>query len=440
MTDEPRGSRSPDLAAGEDERHPAPELLAAFAAGTAGSAAAKEILRHLLRGCRACSRAIGRLLPVAGGEGYERALDRAFAISLRGAAPAPLPRDDRAAAAVLAVVAELAGRPPLDQCARLLAAARGLRESAPRWVAILCAFALAALEPLDGERAHDLGAALWAEIGHARRLAGELDGAAAAFACAHRRFAAGGGDRGLYAEVLELYAGLLLERGDAAGAAAMLGRAAGLFAHLPAPAAGRALVARGVALAAAGEPGAAAGALVAGLERLAVGHDPSGASSGLLHLALVLVRLGRPALARPVARLARRLKLAAPAGDLPRERLLEGEVAAALGDTLLAARALSDAREGFAAAGRPYEALHATLRAAELELDRGRRSRAAAHLADALLLSSSARVVPEGHAALASLADAVRRGRAGATLIRATASEVRRLGARGAPARPALET
>jgi hypothetical protein len=221
----------------------------------------------------------------------------------------------------------------------------------------------------------------------------------------------------------------------------MLGRAAGLFAHRPAPAAaGRALVARGVALAAAGERSAAAGALVAGLERLAVGHDPSGASSGLLHLALVLVRLGRPALARPVARLARRLKLAAPAGDLPRERLLEGEVAAALGDTLLAARALSDAREGFAAAGRPYEALHATLRAAELELDRGRRSRAAAHLADALLLSSSARVVPEGHAALASLADAVRRGRAGAALIRATASEVRRLGARGAPARPALET
>src|SRR5436305_1125936 len=129
LTDEPQGAGSPELAVAAAERHPAPWLLAAFAAGTAGSAAAKEVVRHLLRGCRDCSRAVREQLPLPAID-YDPVLDRAFLTALRKLSAPPPAWDDRAEE-VLAAVAELAGLAPLEQGRRLLALARGLRRGAP---------------------------------------------------------------------------------------------------------------------------------------------------------------------------------------------------------------------------------------------------------------------------------------------------------------------
>ena len=192
-----------------------------------------------------------------------------------------------------------------------------------------------------------------AELGNARRIAGDLRGAAAAFDEAHRRLRGRTEDLRLYGEVLKLHGWLLAGGGSWAEAAEMLAMAEGLFLKAGAPEArGRALVARGIALGELGEDAAALGSVVRGLERLDLEAARGVVVEAVAFLALSLVELGRRSRARALATIVGRLDGGGrPAGEALRRRWLEGEMAAALREYLPAARALREARSGLQSRG-----------------------------------------------------------------------------------------
>jgi len=314
----------------------------------------------------------------------------------------------------------------------LLAAAGELRAADPEVATLLCLLGVAvcgaaAAAPEESRPPPGLQARIWAELGDARRAAGDVVGAESAFAEAHRRFACERGGAVLYGEILELHGRLRLDRGRRGEAAEMLGWAEGLFRRAGrCDLAGRAMIARGVALGGASDHGARS--ILRGLELadlLAAGET---AIEGLHHLALFVIELGMPALGRAVARRARRLDLGGAPSLALRRRWLEGELAAALVEYLPASRALREAHAGFEALGRPYEALQVALAMAALELDHARHHEAAILLAGALRAAGALRLAPQGRRAIEELAGAARRRRASAGLARAAAQRVRDAG------------
>ncbi len=423
--------------------HPSPAVLRAFAASELGPRDAKTVVRHLVRGCRACAESVRAELARPADEGYDGAIDRAAAVFAsrqdgesrreRGAWRQFAARwGEPARARLERRVAELSSLSAAEQCRTLLTAARELRQGDPRLAGLLSAFgiavcAAAAAGSPEEEAAPGGGAGLWAELGNSWRIAGDLRGADSAFGEAHRRFAGSGCAEGaLYAEILELHGRLRHDQGRFEEAAEMLGWAHGLFERERgggAGAAGRARIARGIALGAAGAGAAGAGCLLAGLELA----DPFGWAmvEGLLQLALAAVAMGRQALARSLGKLARQRVW----GDLEpwealRRRWLEGELAAALGEYLPAARALREARAGLEALGRPHEALQVALAVAALELEHGRAGEAEIVVGEALAGAGRLRLAAEGREALASLAAALRRRQADAASVRAAAARV----------------
>ncbi|HEX3525642.1 MAG TPA: hypothetical protein VH988_01120 [Thermoanaerobaculia bacterium] len=59
--------------------HPSPETLVRFAAGTARRTETREVVRHLLRGCRACSALVaGQVSIPVDANVYEPIFRRAF--------------------------------------------------------------------------------------------------------------------------------------------------------------------------------------------------------------------------------------------------------------------------------------------------------------------------------------------------------------------------
>lgn len=62
-----------------------PEMLDRFAAGSASRGERRVVLRHLLTGCRSCSRRLGRQIPLEHLQEPEGAYDAAFDQSLERA-------------------------------------------------------------------------------------------------------------------------------------------------------------------------------------------------------------------------------------------------------------------------------------------------------------------------------------------------------------------
>lgn len=122
-------------------------------------------------------------------------------------------------------------------------------EAAPRAALELADLAVAVVECLGTARygaslVHDLRARAWAQLAEARRLDGNLAGAAKALDVAEEVCEEGSADPLLEAHILERRAALRADQGDAAAAAALFERAAKIYVTVAdAPRAARALLA-----------------------------------------------------------------------------------------------------------------------------------------------------------------------------------------------------
>jgi tetratricopeptide (TPR) repeat protein len=265
------------------EIHPNAALLERFMRNEAEPAEKRRVIRHLLAGCDECVEVTGKLWNLGESPGARLWPQRPAAPKLAaGAAPnrrvrepeaagGEMPEEalgyggiferlsemgrrlDREHAAAPQRVAELLARPPgerlalVRQEAGFLTAAVGelllvlSRESAaaePRKAMVLAELALAIGERLDAAVcgapvAQGLKVRAWGYIGHARRLAGDLDGAEWALAMAESL--AGGEEPIELAELLLIRAGLAADRGGLPEAEALLERVAELFGEAPAP-------------------------------------------------------------------------------------------------------------------------------------------------------------------------------------------------------------
>jgi hypothetical protein len=123
-------------------------------------------------------------------------------------------------------------------CDLALARSREAAAAEPGKAMALAELALAIAERLDvavcgATVAQSLTVRAWAHLGHARRLAGDLDGAEWALATAESL--AGGEEPLELAELLLFRAGLVADRGSLVEAEDLLERAADLFGEAPAP-------------------------------------------------------------------------------------------------------------------------------------------------------------------------------------------------------------
>jgi tetratricopeptide (TPR) repeat protein len=428
MTKTPRGGRK-DRHAMTDE-HPDPQLLERFMRDEVDVEERRAIVRHLLTGCDACAQVTRRvwglgeawplepsglagreLRPASYGEVFRRLMDG-------GARGERWARKDRREAPER--LAELLALPAAERLSRIEADA-GFRT--PALCELLIEDSRRAADPaLALERAEDAidvadrldarrcGATLtrslqgraWICLGIARRRAGDARGAEAALDKAEPALREGM-DVQEQAELLELKARLLADRGAVEDAERLLERALLAYRafgerHLE----GRVLVQKGTILGwSDGEEAVREGIrlLRQGLALLDERREPLLVAFALHRLALLLAdsRGGEEAL--------RTLGLARPIyerhGDGPnlvRLRHLEGKIEEGLGRTQAAEAAYLEARQGFLVEDLGIEAAVALLDLAMLYRREGRAAEVRG-LAEDLLPIMRARDIRQGAAA-----------------------------------------
>lgn len=364
----------------------------------AGAQERRVVILHLLSGCARCVAVTRRLWSLADappdlvGEGdtaYGRVLDD---LARRGSRRQRRARTDREAAPRrLAELRELspaqrrqriaAGRrfhtPAV--CELLIEHSRGTRE--PAGAAEWAGLAVAAAGLLDVQRVgptlvRSFLARAWGRLGDAKRRAGDLEGAEEALATAAKELAEGADalDR---AELQELQAQLLAERERLDDAECLLGRTLALYRalgerHLE----GRVLIlAAAVRFRRGGEEAAreTIARLREGLARLDEDREPALAASAFHQLTRLLAEAGPGEQVWAALNRARALyERLADTPNLIRLRLLEGNLAAALGSFEVAEMSFRVAMRDSLLAGLGREAARALLDLALLYVRLGR--------------------------------------------------------------------
>ena len=435
--------------AGARDIHPGSEELSGFLVGELPPRRARAVVAHLAGGCMECRQ---RLAPAARAllcpertpvAAYEIPVRRALAT---GAAYAAALEAERAAVERL-VTAVAAGRraslPATNQPAardwawheRTLSQAEACRGVDPKAAIQAAALAVTAAGRLDpgahgAEAVADAQARAWAELGNARRVGDDFEGAEQAFEAAAERFARGRREPRLRAELLNLVSSLRREQRRFDVAARLLEAAHDLYRKLDEPhLAGRMLVNRGITAIHAAETEAAVTALSRGLTLIDHEREPAltlAAVHNLVHCLLDLDRCEEAA--RLLWRCRRLYAMHGNPLDLLRMRGLEARAAAGLGQHKRAERIFSDVRAAFARNDLHYDAAVVSLYLGAMWLDQGRTAEVVQLVDEMLITFHRLGIGRETAASIIMLRRALDTGEATVALVRAAARDLQRSG------------
>ncbi len=373
------------------------------------------MLRHLLRGCTRCQAALTPFLdilfrheivdepeedlaaviaeePLAVGDFYDAAIDRAFAAVRR-----ELGRLDRESRVVSEAREALAadglagvighGRPRYRGpvlCLALIQRSQELRHEDPIEMVRMAKIAVLTARNLDGhrygaKRVTDLQAQAWGELGNAYRTAEDLPAAERALARALDLLQEGSQDPILGARLLSLQASLLAYQRRFMEALELLERVAETYELFgDSQQAGKALVKLGLYTGCAGDAERAVSLLRRGLDMIDSAADPHLALAAVHNLAGFLADSGHPREARAI--LWRNRALYERYGErvsLLKRLWLQGRIDACVGQLDRAARRLAEAQRGLDEAGLGYHAAVAALDLTEVWLRQGKSKLAA---------------------------------------------------------------
>jgi tetratricopeptide (TPR) repeat protein len=376
---------------------------------------AKEVLRHLLKGCETCAERLGPLLPLvltsentydapvkAAGSHYDAPIARALA-SVLSRQPQPqkqewirvergldlLRSSPRGLAGLTDDEAkDLRGWPFVEVLLRLSLEERYRNPEEMLRLALLAKTAAENLDPEDYDASliADHQARAWAELGNAHRVNDELAEAESALDLAEERLRQGTGNLLLLARAADLRASLLNTQRRLSDACELLAGVYELYRkvgddHL----AGRALVSRGVYTNYEGNPQEALRILRQGLKLLDPDRDPRLVTSATQSILEVMIQCGefREAAAM-LMESGLRLALAEEPLNLVKLRWVEGQLFAGLGKPGRAESALMEARAGFLAHEQGYNAALVGLDLAAVWLERGQHAQVEELAADML--------------------------------------------------------
>jgi tetratricopeptide (TPR) repeat protein len=383
-------------------KHPSEGEVEGFIHGRLEPEERRRVVLHLLAGCGRCSRTLSPFTEVlfqeeddladaAGGavtDFYDAALDKAGAHARRYATrcrkeSALLDRALEAArthapggALLCEEVLALRGPTRLEALLRLSFEERYRNPEKMLLLAVSAKTVAELLDPAEHGAAlvADLQARALAEMGNALRVNEQWDLAEEALLAADARLGEGSGDPLLTARVADVQASLCSDRRrlgealDLLQVAHKLYRRAGDL-HL----AGRALISWGITTHYDGRPREAVPLLQEGLELIDSGRDPQLLAVGQQSLIHALADSGEfQEAGRLLLGSGLRQAFAAEPLSLLKLRWVEGKVLAGLGKRRLAEKALEQARDGFLARGREYDAALVGLELAALWLEQGR--------------------------------------------------------------------
>ncbi len=435
-------------------QHPSPLVLGAFVSGELSGGERRDVLRHLLAGCRLCRQRASAMAaplfevsarkPPAGGlDAYDAPLRRiasAFAgVSFESRATAGRKAQEPKTIVGRPQDAKRAKAVPEElfaQAQSRLARARRLRYADPEK---MCA--AATLAALIAERipvnafppgiVADLSALAWAELANGRRLVGDHRGAELAFAKAIHWIDRGSGDLQPLAEIAELVASLEIDTRRFAAAERLLDRIVIAYRAIGEPHfAGRTMIRRGVMLGYRGEGIAAVRQIVEGYGMLDAGRDPRLALIAVHGLVSRLADAGRFDLASEV------LGDGAPLYEAyaePIDRLkicwTRGRIEIGMGRCESGEKYLRQGHQGFRERGMPYFAALVALDLAALHLNEGRTDEVARSVEDLLAEFRALGIRREAIACLLILQRAIASDRATARLVSRVASRLGRFAA-----------
>ena len=429
--------------------HPDRETLQTFLRSGLPAEQTRAVLRHLAMGCRRCQEAMEPYATAMFQPGLQEPeltpeLDAAYDAAIASACTRILSQHT----ALIArqelgrkVSSLLRGTPPpeapgfwtLDLFEALLEKSRELRHDDPDGMLRLAELAQQAADRLDpaehgARETLDLQARAWAELANAWRVREDLPQAEEAMARA-LALADGTGSTLLRARLAELRASLLCDQRQFPEAFRLLDEAHALYTRRgDAHGAGRVLITKGLYTGYMGDPRQALPLLAEGLAAIDRERDPRLAFHTLHNALLFRVELGELEEARrQIQRMRPLYTRHAGASERTKLRIIEGKIAAGLGDLARAEELFLETRRGVDAAGLGYLAALVSLELAAVWLRQGRRDEARRLVTELVTVFRSIGVEREAMAALALLGEAVNKDQSTLELLALISGALRQL-------------
>ncbi len=430
--------------------HPDRETLEGFLRSGLPAEQAHAVLRHLAAGCRHCQDAMGPYATAMFQPGLQEAeltpeLDAAYDTAIASAFTHVLTRNRELIARqeVERKVSRLLRGPALPEDPRfwtldlfttLLEKSRELRHDDPAGMLRLAQLAQHAADRLDSGRygmreTLDLRVRAWAELANAWRVREDLAQAQDAMARALELQAGGNGSPALLARLADLRASLYCDQRQFPEAFRMLDEAHALYTQREdTHEAGRMLITKGLYTGYMGRPDQALPLLAEGLAAIDRERDPRLAFHALHNTLLFRVELGDLGEARRQIQRMRPL-YARHAGPSEQTKLhiIEGKIAAGLGDLAQAEELFLDARRGVDTAGLGYLAALVSLELAAVWLRQGRREEVRLLVSELVTTFRSIGVEREAMVALLLLVEAVEKDQSTLELLALVSGVLQRL-------------
>jgi tetratricopeptide (TPR) repeat protein len=434
--------------------HPTPVEVELFLAGKLLPERARPVVAHLLRGCQRCKALVALHVPAMTGDdetaepeispaldaAYDRAIDRALEAVRQHEHKATRERaTTKALTARIASkkLAALFDAPPylrgLPAFESLLEQSWAIRHDNPAEMvrlAMLATLIAGQLNPkrLGAKRVVDLECRARIELGNAYRAADRLDEADSALRLAAELYLEGTGDEQLRARLFDVQASLYADRRQFSRASDALTIVHAIHAkrgdkHL----AGRSLVSKGIYTGLANDPEGALRLL--GEASILIDHegDPHLALACIHNTARFMRDCGRLREARTLL-FENLWRYEAHGGTLDRLRLkwVQGQINSDLGELGRAERDFLDARKGFKAVGRRYDAAILGLDLSAVWMRQGRNGEAKSVAFEAVDVFLSLGIHREALIAVMILRDAFEMEVATTSLVRSVADFLRR--------------
>lgn len=417
---------------------------------------AKTTVVHLLGGCDHCREEMSPLatamfesgrapepqVSAAEEDSYDRVISAAFARALEHERTLVREREDGElrfeellrARSQSAPTALPEGSASWGFCEVLIEKSRSLRFTDRAGMLDLAELASRVADRLDpdtygAERRADMQARASAELANAYRLNDDIPQAEAAMSRALALRARGTGDPLLYARIADLNASLLCDQRRFKEAFGMLDLACGIHRrHSDPHEVGRVLILKGLYTAIAGRPEDGLQLLVRGLTMIDRARDAYLVFQALHNVLLLRVELGEYEDARRQLQRMRPL-YATHANwlDIMKLHLIEGRIAAGLGDLVTAEATFQQIRQDLEESGRGYLAALASLDLASVWLRQGRPAEVRGLVADVVTTFRALGVEREALSALHMLQDALEHEQAILDVLRLTGDILRRL-------------
>lgn len=427
--------------------HPSSEVLERFLRGGLETAERRQVVEHLLGGCRECARGMAPLAavvlqpdraPLVGGpeleESYHGAIERAFAAVRLHGVRAPRVKRDKAKALEGLRGKGLKGIPAAGSRAGLLEAAleraRELRRSDPSQAALLLGLAATTAHDLVEEgysaaQAADFQARAAGELANSLRIMHRPLDAERWLGKALEHARNGTGDPWLDARLLDLLGSLEVSRYKYQEALAVLEQAHNRYRSLgDRHLAGRVLLKMGMASGLAGFPEHALTLLDKGASMIHKGREPALEKAALNNQVYLLAECRQFAKALHLLT-KHRAALWEAAG--PKLLGTEARILAGLGHLDMAEDALNDAKAMLLKAEDLAHAGLASLDLAALLMQQGRTAEGRAEAEQALAIYRTLEIEPEARKALSLLAEALRSELVTAAFLEGVVTFLRRL-------------